>query len=108
MILSTTPSLEGYEIQEYRGVVFGEVVAGIDFIKDIAAGLTNFFGGRSGAYEGELVQARGQAMNEMAQHAQGLGCNAVVGIAIDYEMLGQAGNMAMVIASGTAVVVRKK
>ena len=108
MILTTTPSLEGYEIVEYRGVVFGEVVEGIDFIKDISAGLTNFFGGRSISYEGELVQARGQAMNEMAQRAQGLGCNAVVGIAIDYEMLGHGGNMAMVIASGTAVVVRKK
>ena len=107
MILSTTPSLEGYEVLEYKGVIFGEVVAGVDFIKDIAAGLTNFFGGRSGSYEGELIQAREEALHELSQRAQAMGCNAVVGVKMDYETLGQNGNMLMVTASGTAVVVRK-
>ena len=106
MIVSTTPILQGHDIIEYKGVVFGEVVAGVDFIKDFAAGLSNFFGGRSGSYEGELVEARGAALNELQQRAAQLGANAVVGIDFDYEILGANNNMLMVIASGTAVVVR--
>ena len=74
-------------------------------LKDFAAGITNFFGGRSGSYESELISAREQAVNEMAQRAAQMGANAVVGIDIDYEVLGQGGNMLMVTASGTAVVV---
>jgi uncharacterized protein YbjQ (UPF0145 family) len=105
MIISTTQALEGKKIIEYKGIVFGEIVAGVDFVKDIAAGITNFFGGRSGSYEGELIQARDNALREMEQRAYQIGANAVVGVDIDYEVLGSANNMLMVIASGTAVVV---
>jgi len=104
MIITTTPQIEGRRIREYKGIVFGEVVSGVDFIKDFAAGLSNFFGGRSGSYEGELIEARENALREMEQRASALGANAVVGVDIDYEVLGQGGNMLMVTASGTAVV----
>lgn len=105
MIISTTPSLEGKKIIEYKGIVFGEVISGVDFIKDFAAGLTNFFGGRSGSYEGELIEARENAIAEMKKRAASMGANAVVGVDIDYEVLGQGNNMLMVTASGTAVIV---
>lgn len=105
MIVTTTPSIEGKKIIEYKGIVFGEVVAGVDFIKDFTAGLSNFFGGRSGSYEGELIEARASAVSEMKQRATQMGANAVVGVDIDYEVLGQGNNMLMVIASGTAVTV---
>ena len=105
MIITTTPTVEGKKIVEYKGIVFGEVISGVDFIKDFAAGLTNFFGGRSGSYEGELIEARENALAEMENRAMNLGANAVVGVDIDYEVLGQANNMLMVTASGTAVVV---
>ncbi len=104
MIVSTTPSLDGKKITEYKGIVFGEVISGVDFIKDFAAGLTNFFGGRSGSYEGELIEARENAIEEMKKRARSMGANAVVGVDVDYEVLGQANNMLMVTASGTAVV----
>ncbi len=104
MIVTTTPSIEGKKILEYKGIVFGEIVSGVDFIKDMAAGLTNFFGGRSGSYEGELINARNEALREMEYRAQTMGANAIVGVDIDYEVLGQANNMLMVTASGTAVV----
>jgi len=106
MILTTTPSIEGKSIIEYKGIVFGEVVSGVDFVKDIAASFSNFFGGRSGSYEGELIEARENALMEMQRRAIALGANAVIGVDIDYEVLGQGGNMLMVTASGTAVVVR--
>jgi uncharacterized protein YbjQ (UPF0145 family) len=105
MILTTTNSVEGKRIVEYKGIICGEVISGVDFIKDFAAGLTNFFGGRSKSYEDELIQAREGALEELRQRASRLGANAVVGIDIDYEVLGQGGNMLMVTASGTAVVV---
>jgi uncharacterized protein YbjQ (UPF0145 family) len=105
MIISTTPTLEGKKIVEYKGIVFGEIVSGVDFIKDFAAGLTNFFGGRSNSYEGELIEARQNAIEEMKNRAFQMGANAVVSVDIDYEILGSANNMMMVIASGTAVVV---
>jgi len=105
MITTTTPSVEGKKIVEYRGIVFGEVISGVDFIKDFAAGLSNFFGGRSKSYEGELIEAREAALREMEKRASSLGANAIVGVDIDYEVLGQGGNMIMVTASGTAVVV---
>lgn len=105
MILTTTPNVEGYPVKNYLGLVCGEVISGVDFVKDFAAGITNFFGGRSGSYEKELIEAREQAINEMAQRAAQMGANAVVGIDIDYEVLGQGGNMLMVTASGTAVLV---
>ncbi len=106
MILTTTPTIEGKQIVEYKGVVFGEVVAGVNFMKDIGASIRNIFGGRSQSYEGELIDARKNAMEEMSQRAAQLGANAVVGIDIDYEVLGADNGMMMVIASGTAVVVR--
>jgi uncharacterized protein YbjQ (UPF0145 family) len=105
MIITTTPSFDGRRIVEYKGIVFGEVISGVDFIKDFAAGLTNFFGGRSGSYEGELINARENAIEEMKNRAASLGANAVVGVDVDYEVLGQANNMLMVTASGTAVIV---
>jgi uncharacterized protein YbjQ (UPF0145 family) len=104
MIITTTPQIEGKHIVQYKGIVFGEVISGVNFIKDFAAGLTNFFGGRSASYEGELIEARENALREMEQRARSLGANAVVGVDIDYEVLGQGGNMLMVTASGTAVV----
>ena len=103
MILSTTPTIEGRRIVEYKGVVFGEVIAGEDFLRDIAASIRNFVGGRSGSYEEELIKARTQAMDEMSQRAAELGADAVVGIDIDYEVLGANNGMLMVTASGTAV-----
>jgi uncharacterized protein YbjQ (UPF0145 family) len=105
MIVTTTPSVEGKKIIDYKGIVFGEVISGVDFIKDFAAGLTNFFGGRSGSYEGELIEAREKAISEMINRAESFGANAIVGVDVDYEVLGQANNMLMVTASGTAVVV---
>ena len=103
MILSTTPTIEGRTIVEYKGVVFGEVISGVNFIKDIKASLRNVFGGRSGSYEKELIDARNQAMDEMARRAQDMGADAVIGIDIDYEVLGADNGMLMVTASGTAV-----
>lgn len=105
MIVTTTPSVEGRKIVEYKGIVFGEVISGVDFIKDFAAGLTNFFGGRSGSYEGELIGARDNAIMEMVNRAEQYGANAIVGVDVDYEVLGQGNNMLMVTASGTAVVL---
>lgn len=103
MIVTTTPSVEGRRITEYRGVVFGEVIIGIDFVKDFAAGFSNFFGGRSSSYEEELMGAREQAMRELEQRASQLGADAIVGVDIDYEVLGANNGMLMVTASGTAV-----
>lgn len=104
MTVTTTNNIEGKRILEYKGLVFGEVISGVDFVKDFAAGLTNLFGGRSGSYEQELIQARYNAVKEMEKHAEMMGANAIIGVDIDYEVLGQGGNMMMVTASGTAVV----
>lgn len=104
MIVTTTPSIEGKRTVEYKGIVCGEVVTGVNFIKDFAAGLTNFFGGRSGSYEEELIEARVNAIEELKQRAENLGANAVVGIDVDYEVLGADNGMLMVSVSGAAVV----
>lgn len=103
MILTTTPTIEGRTIREYKGVVFGEVISGVNFIRDFAANIRNFIGGRSSSYEEELIKARMQALDEMSSRAASLGADAVVGIDIDYEVLGQDNGMLMVTASGTAV-----
>ena len=103
MILSTTPSIEGRTITEYKGVVFGEVISGVNFFRDFAASVRNLIGGRSGSYEDELVKARTQAMRELSERAAEMGADAVVGIDIDYEVLDENGGMLMVTASGTAV-----
>ena len=105
MIITTTPSVEGKRIVNYFGIVFGEVITGVNVIKDFAAGLSNFFGGRSATYEEELMNARHQALAEMEQRAYQLGANAVVGVDLDYEVLGSDNGMLMVTASGTAVFV---
>ena len=103
MILTTTPSVEGRSIVEYKGVIFGEVIAGVNFLKDIAASIRNFIGGRSGSYEQELIAARDNALKELSERAAQRGADAVVGIDIDYEVLGENNGMLMVTASGTAV-----
>ena len=108
MIITTTPQIEGKKVVSYKGIVFGEVIEGVDFIKDFAAGLTNFFGGRSKSYENELITARQAALAEMEKRALATGANAVIGVDLDYEVLGEAGNMLMVTASGTAVVVEDR
>ena len=103
MILTTTPTVEGRTIVEYKGVVFGEVIVGVNFLKDFAASIRDIVGGRSNTYEQELLNARATAMEELTQRARVMGADAVVGIDIDYEVLGQGGGMLMVTASGTAV-----
>ena len=108
MIVTTTPTVEGRNIVEYKGIVFGEVVSGVNFIKDIAASFSNFFGGRSGSYEDELIKARQNALVELERRASEMGANAVVGVDIDYEVLGADNGMLMVTASGTAVVVAQR
>jgi uncharacterized protein YbjQ (UPF0145 family) len=105
MILSTTPQIEGYRIREYKGVVTGETIIGANFVKDIMAGMRDFFGGRSASYEKVLRQAKDTAMQEMMDRAQAMGANAIVGIDIDYETIGQGNSMLMVATSGTAVVI---
>lgn len=104
MIITTTPAIEGRTIREYKGIVFGEVISGVNFVKDFTAGLRNFFGGRSAAYEEELMNARTSALAEMEQRAARMGANAVVGVDVDYEVLGADNGMLMVTVSGTAVV----
>ncbi len=106
MIITTTNSIEGKEIISYQGIVFGEVVAGVNFVKDMVAGLSNFFGGRSGTYEDELINAREQAIAEMMKRANSMGANAIVGVDVDYEVLGADNGMLMVSVSGTAVVCK--
>lgn len=106
MIITTTPSVEGRAIAEYRGIVFGEVISGINFIKDLGASLRNIFGGRSQGYEEELLTARSQALQEMETRASELGCDAVVGVKMDYEVLGVDNGMLMVTCSGTGVRLR--
>lgn len=103
MIVTTTPGIDGRQIAEYKGIVFGEVISGVNMFKDIAAGFRNLVGGRSKSYEDELLAAREEALAEMAQRARALGADAVVGVDVDYETLGADGGMLMVTASGTAV-----
>lgn len=103
MILTTTPTIEGHTIKNYYGVVTGETIIGANFLKDFTASLHDFFGGRSNAYESTLREAKETAMKEMADRAAAMGANAVVGIDLDYETVGQSGSMLMVTCSGTAV-----
>ena len=103
MIISTTHSIEGKRIIEYKGVVFGEVIIGINAFKDLFASVRNIVGGRSKSYEEELIKARTNAMKEMQERAEQLGANAVVGVDIDYQVLGADNGMMMVIVTGTAV-----
>ena len=106
MIITTTQSIEGREISDYMGIVFGEVVTGVNFLKDFGAGLRDFFGGRSSGYENELMRAREEALEEIEERARRMGADAVVGCKMDYEVLGANGSMLMVTVSGTAVRLR--
>lgn len=105
MVVTTTNAVEGKKVVEYKDIVFGEVITGINIFKDIGAGLRNMFGGRSQGYEDELCNARNEALEELKQRAASLGANAVIGVDIDYEVLGADNGMLMVTASGTAVTV---
>ncbi len=105
MIVTTTPSIEGRRITQYCGIVTGEAILGANLFKDIFAGIRDLVGGRSATYERELQRARDLALAEMRQRAQEAGGNAVVGVDLDYEVLGTGNGMLMVSASGTAVLV---
>lgn len=105
MLMITTPSVEGRSIREYHGVVTGEAIIGANFLKDMFAAVRDIVGGRAGAYEKTLRAARETAFEEMAEAATRLGANAVVGIDIDYEVLGETNGMLMVAVSGTAVTL---
>lgn len=105
MIITTTPTIENQQIVEYKGLVFGEVVAGSNFLRDFIAGITDIIGGRSGVYESKLHAARQDALKEMEEEARKVGANAVVGVHFDYQTLGTK-EMFIVVATGTAVVVR--
>ncbi|MBZ0282798.1 MAG: heavy metal-binding domain-containing protein [Anaerolineae bacterium] len=104
MLVTTTNTLEGKRILEYLGIVSGETIMGANIIRDFMAGITDIVGGRASAYEKSLVEAKRIAMKEMIDEAHKLGANAVIGIDLDYETVGQ-GSMLMVSVSGTAVVV---
>lgn len=103
MIISTTPTLEGRPIRDYLGIVTGEVIVGANIFKDLFAGIRDIVGGRAGAYEGALRDARRQAYEELRFEAERMGADAVVGVDLDYEVVGQGGSMLMVSISGTAV-----
>ena len=106
MILTTTSVIEGKTVRDYRGIVTGEAIVGANIFRDFFAGIRDIVGGRSGAYEKELQKARDVALEEMSHSARVLGANAVVGIDLDYEVVGQNGSMLMVTACGTAVQIR--
>lgn len=106
MLLSTTSTLDGHDVLEYKGIVTGEAILGANIFRDVFAGIRDIVGGRAGSYEKVLHGAREQAMEELQLKAHELGANAVIGIDIDYETVGGQGSMLMVSVSGTAVVVR--
>ena len=103
MITTTTPSIEGHQILTYHGIVVGEAIMGANVVRDLFASITDIVGGRSGAYESKLQDARETALRELEDRARALGANAVVGVDLDYEVVGQS--MLMVSASGTAVTI---
>ncbi len=105
MIVTTTPTIEGKTVSAYKGVIAGEAILGANVFKDLFAGIRDLVGGRSATYERELQNAREIALAELEQKARDLGANAVIGVDIDYEVLGQNNGMLMVSASGTAVVI---
>ncbi|MBK1613618.1 hypothetical protein CKO44_09060 [Rubrivivax gelatinosus] len=105
MILTTTPSVEGRKVSRYCGIVTGEAILGANLFKDLFAGIRDIVGGRSATYERELQRARDIALAELEERARAVGANAVIGVDLDYEVLGQGNGMLMVSASGTAVVL---
>jgi uncharacterized protein YbjQ (UPF0145 family) len=106
MIITTTNTIEGRPVQEYLGLVMGETIAGANIFKDLFAAVRDVVGGRAKAYEDALRGARQEALREMVNRAADLGADAVIGVDIDYEVLGKAGSMLMVTTSGTAVKLR--
>ena len=104
MIVTTTPNIEGKTIRDYRGIVIGEVIVGANLFRDLFASITDIVGGRSGKYENVLKRARDEALLEMQAEAAKLGANAVIGVDLDYEVVGVKGSMLMVSSSGTAVI----
>jgi uncharacterized protein YbjQ (UPF0145 family) len=105
MILTTTPNIDGHRITEYLGVVTGEAILGTNFVRDFFARVRDVVGGRSGSYEKELARARETAFREIQEEALEIGANAIVGIDLDYEVMGENGSMLMVSISGTAVTI---
>lgn len=105
MLITTTPNIDGYTIRQYLGVVTGETIIGANILKDFMAGIRDIVGGRAESYEQVLREAKDTSMMEMIQRAQAMGANAIVGIDIDYETIGERGSMLMVSTSGTAVII---
>jgi uncharacterized protein YbjQ (UPF0145 family) len=105
MILSTTGSIDGAPVKAYKGIVFGETIIGANIFKDILAGIRDIIGGRSGAYERVMMEAREISLKEMEERAAQMGANAIIGVKVDYETVGTGNGMMMVVASGTAVVL---
>ena len=103
MLITTTPNIEGKVIREYLGIVTGETIVGANLFRDFFASVRDVVGGRAGAYEGVLRRARDSAIEEMVEEARARGADAVVGVDLDYEVIGKEGSMLMVAASGTAV-----
>ena len=107
MLITTTHNIDDHVIKEYRGIVMGEAIIGANIFRDLLAGIRDIVGGRAGAYENALKEARETAMREMQDEAAKYGADAVVGVDIDYETIGANGSMLMVSASGTAVVLQR-
>lgn len=105
MIITTTDGIDGKQIREYKGVIAGEAVLGANILRDMFAGIRDIVGGRSGSYEKVLRGVREAAIEEITEQAEEMGANAIVGVDIDYEVLGKENGMLMVSVSGTAVVV---
>ncbi|MEX2616366.1 MAG: heavy metal-binding domain-containing protein [Alphaproteobacteria bacterium] len=103
MILTTTDSIEGHRVVEYRGICSGETILGANVVRDLFAGVRDVVGGRSGSYEKVIRAGKEAALQDMQAHAEELGANAILGIDLDYEVVGEKGSMMMVVASGTAV-----
>lgn len=108
IILSTTNALDGYEIESYLGLVTSEVIMGANFLRDIGAAFRDIVGGRAGAYERTLVESKEQAIEELITQATDMGANAIIGIDLDFETIGEKSSILMVSVSGTAVVARRK
>ena len=105
MIITTTMQIKGHSIKEYKGIVFGEVVEGRNFVKDFFSNIRDIVGGRSSSYESSLTSAREASLKEMEKRAKSLGANAIVGVSVSYETLGETNGMLMVTCTGTAVVI---
>ena len=105
MIITTTPCIEGKQVARYLGVVTGDTIFGMNLVRDFFASIRDIVGGRSKSYEEVLSRAKDEALNEMTERAKVLGANAVLGVSLDYEAIGQSGSMLMVTCSGTAVLV---